>query len=92
MRPRINNSPILLWSRSKHKSSNIINLPFSNYFQELIAVFLAFFGDLYFSKIKRIFNIKDYQIIIPGHGGILDRIDALLPVLPLTTLILILLS
>jgi len=52
------------------------NLPFSNYFEELIAIFLAFFGDLYFSKIKRIFNVKDYQIIIPGHGGILDRIDS----------------
>lgn len=43
----------------------------------LVLTVIGQFGDLFFSKIKRENNIKDFSNIMPGHGGVLDRLDSL---------------
>lgn len=56
-------------------------------FLGLLLGFLAVIGDLVESLVKRIYEVKDAGGLLPGHGGMLDRVDGLIFALPILFLI-----
>ena len=49
----------------------------------IIGAIISMLGDLSFSLVKRSCHIKDFGNVIPGHGGILDRLDSVIFLSPL---------
>jgi len=47
-------------------------------FLSLIVNILGQVGDLFESWVKRVFSVKDSGFLLPGHGGLLDRLDGLI--------------
>jgi phosphatidate cytidylyltransferase len=67
-----------LYAKETHHVSSIVTMVLIT----LVGSIISQLGDLLASGIKRDHNIKDYGTLIPGHGGIMDRFDSVIFVIP----------
>jgi phosphatidate cytidylyltransferase len=67
----------------------IVNFDFINILLVILISASSQVGDIIISYYKRLYDVKDTGNIIPGHGGILDRIDGMLLSFPMFLLILL---
>lgn len=74
------------WARELHSHGWILFGVF------VVLGLLSVLGDLFESWMKRVANMKDSSGLLPGHGGVLDRIDALTSTLPIAGLYLLLMQ
>ena len=59
---------------------------FAWFIMTLLLVIISVFGDLFESLLKRVNDIKDSGSLLPGHGGLLDRLDSLIAMMPFLVL------